>query len=463
MDAAAWREHVDDAADHQVLLIRAASYLFSLAAASTVSALMLRARPVCADIPFAGGIAVRTSAGPSLPIPALQNCAGQGAFLAAVLIAACVAASFAWLALNARKPPAAFCAGLYVTAAALGMGFPYVSTTDAYAYAMYGYEAGVMHVSPYRPQDLRASPDVQYRALAQLFPNPSAGVRTANYGPLFVALYAGLAQLAHGSLRAAILLERALCAAALLVAGAALGRVAFVALAPFAIFELVAFAHADAIVLALLALAWLAFARGRTALCAIAIVGAGEVKAIALLALVALAIELWRRRERLALLHAASGAAAALAISAVLSLAAFGTFSLGGAPAIAPFSSPAMLLAAAIGGSGAVIKVLAALQLAALLFFAGRFFLARRYELGAAAAIAALPAIFPWYLSWLMPIGAITKDAAFRAAVVCAAFVAILGEANLMTFTGGLGLAAATLAITYAAPPIAYRIYTSRG
>lgn len=423
----------------------------------------MRSRPICADIPFFGGIAVRTSAGPSLAIPAVQNCASQGAFLAAVLIAGCLAATFAWRAINARTPTAAFCAGLYVTAAAVGMGFPYVSTTDAYAYAMYGYEAGVMHVSPYRPQDLRGAPDAGYRALATLFPDPAAGVRTANYGPFFVALYAGVARLAHGSLRTAILLQRALCAGALLIAGAALGRIAFVALAPFAIFELVAFAHADAIVLAFLAMAWLAFRRGRMELCALAIVAAGEVKGIALLALLALAIELWRRRERGALLKAGAAASAAIGVSAALSYAAFGTFSLGGAPAIAPFSSPAMLLAALAGGSSAAIDVLAGVQLAVLLFFAGRFFLARRYDAGAAAAIAALPALFPWYLSWLMPIGAVTKDGAFRAAVVCAAFAAILGEANLMTFTGGLPLAAATLAITYAAPLLAYRAYSSRG
>ncbi|HEV3154399.1 MAG TPA: hypothetical protein VGZ02_11390 [Candidatus Baltobacteraceae bacterium] len=431
--------------------------MLSLIATAVASVWALHLPRTCADIPaFSGAISVRGPIESVLPIPVVQNCSGGAVTLAVILVLGCTLATFAWQALLRAGISQRVAMLLYAVAAAVAVSFPYVSTTDAYAYALYGYEAGVQHRSPYRAQPLQTNTAPEFSGIARLFPDERSGVRIANYGPVFTALYGGVAAASRGSLKAAIVIERLLSAIALLTAALLLRRGAFVALAPLCVFELIAFAHNDAAMLAFLALAWAAYRKNQLAWCCAAIVLAGEVKGIALLAFLPLALHVARNGRLRAAAAAFAGAAATLAITAALSLWAFGTFSLGGAPAIAPFSSPSMLLAAAAGGSLSAIKIFGALQIVAGLLLAAWLFLRRRTELGAAAAMASLPALFPWYFTWLVPLGAITRDRAFRSAVVAAAFVSILGEIPLMVANAGLAVAALVLAVQWGVPALTY-------
>ena len=394
---------------------------------------------------------MRTSLGPSLPIPVIQSCTGSVHALTALLLASFAIACAAWIALLRLGLSQRGALGVYACAALIAIGFPYVSTTDAYAYALYGYDAGVSHVNPYDPRGGHLPRTGAERGLAQLFPDRRSQVRVVNYGPVFVGLYAALARAAHGSLYRQILLERMLCAAALLALGLLAGRMTFIALCPLAILESIAFAHADVVMLALLALGYWVYRRGNVGWCAVVVVLAAEVRSIAFLALVVLALDVLRSGRLRGLARATVGTCAAIGVTAALSYAWFGRFSTGGAPVLTAYSSPAVVLAGLAGGSVRAYLFFTGIEALVAMLLAARALLRARYDLASAATMAALPSLFPWYFTWIVAVGSISRDPAFSAAAVAVAIAGVLGEVPLLNAIP-VGWCVAMLAVQWVLP-----------
>jgi hypothetical protein len=319
----------------------------------------------------------------------------------------------------------------------LAAAIPFFPNTDPYAYALYAYQAFVLHVSPYAVAHL-SSTDPVSSTLSLLFPASHNLLRTSAYGPVFTALYAlAVGPFGRVSLLAMICAERLLGAALLLALGILVSRAvdehrrraAFIAvvLNPLLLFESVSFCHGDVAMLVLLAAAYIAFKKDRLVVAAIFCVLAVEVRVVALAALAVLVCELLRRGEYRELVRTTTIAAAFFAATVLVSHAVFGQFRLTGGFFSNNYDAPATLTATLLGADpvraffiGAIVQIAVG---AAAVYVAIR---ERAYFLVPAAVLAALPVYEPWYGQWLVPPAAISWHLPYTVATIAVAALAPL-------------------------------------
>jgi hypothetical protein len=430
----------------------AAVYIAAFLGLGAGSARLLSTRGVCADVGAFGILQARSSLGGSLPVPVVAMCSHIA--LPLLLILCVIAASFAWWMLLRSGAPRAVLAICGVIAAAMSLFFPYVSTTDPYAYATYGYEAA-HGISPYRqPPDLPRDTGAPLKTLYAFFPRGSWN-RVANYGPVAVAQYDLLARIAGNSLQRFVVLSRVFNLGLLVLLALALRRVggnAFVAFHPLLLIESVAFAHGDVLFLVLLAFAYVAYRRGSLVLCASLIVLATEVRAVAGLAFVVLVLALLQEERTRDLLRPVTAASIIAAISVAVSFLAYGGFTLGGSPAVAPYSAPLALALNLHGVSHTGIVLGGALQAIAglvLLLIALR---SRQFFSVPFCALATLPIAQSWYCQWVIPQIAFERRTAYAAAAVALSGTAILAEWPQMTGRSDLATWAVILAVQWLLP-----------
>jgi hypothetical protein len=420
----------------------ASAYCLSFVALALFSAKALPAHGSCQDIYFAvHHVEARSSIGASLPVPVIQMCAGSA--LPALLVVLTIAASLAWIAVLRWMPRTWVLCACAFTAIAVSTSFAYVPSTDPYAYALYGYKAA-HGASPYTATDTASngSPSNVLAALYEFFPRGSTD-RIANYGPAALFEYETIAYAAGDSLHRFVILLRGANACLVIILawllsmlrppGVSRSRAAWVAFHPLVLLESVAFAHGDLLMIVLLCAAFAAYRKGALSSCAMLIVAAAEVRMTAGLALLVLAVEVERRYGFSRVLRTAAAAAATLGVSAAASMIAYGSFTLGGAPALEAYSSPMMLAFDAAGVTtqhvqiGLVVQALLGL---ALIAFALR---SKRYAFADFGALASLPILRAWYCQWILPLIAIERDRRVRAAAIAAATVAIVAEWPAMT------------------------------
>jgi len=437
-------------------------YLAVWALLSFASGIALR-HVRCADLTAPDGtIYAALSAGPHMPIPAIQSCHASGAPLFVVLALCYALLTWLWFRLTAASLPLRVTAGIALAVYAVALFFPYVSTTDAYAYALYAYEAGMLHLSPYAAHALPSSgPGALLNAL---FPTPASDVRVLNYGPSFAVAYAIVGALFGRSAASLVYGERLLSALCIAATGAFLAAASppeqrrsiltAVLLSPLFLIEGVAFAHADVLMLAFLACAYYFFKRGSFAVMGAAIGAATGARSVALLAAIAGFSYLLKTNRRAAPAFAGGVAVSLLALAA-LSAGAFHSVSFGGGAALDPFGSPALILANLAGGISFPHSVAAAGIQAAIGFaLVGLAIVNRRYEFVPVAALAAVPALRPWYCQWAVPVRClpVSRDALGISAIVVS--MAILGEASLL-IDGSFAIAG-TIVLTQWTIPIAW-------
>lgn len=443
-------------------------YLAVWALLSCASGIALR-QVRCADLTAPDGtIYAALSAGPYMPIPAIQSCHASGAPLFVILALCYALLTWLWFRLAAASLPLRVTAGIALAVFAVALFFPYVSTTDAYAYALYAYEAGILHVSPYAAHALPASgPGAVLNAL---FPTPSSDVRVLNYGPSFAIVYSIVGAVFGRSAALLIYGERLLSMLCIAATGfflAAASRpeqrpsiLTTVLLSPLVLIEGVAFAHGDVLMLAFLACAYYFFKRGSYAAMGIAIGAATGARSVALLAAIAGFAYLFKTNRR-ATPQFIGGVAASLLALAALSAAAFHSVSFGGGAALDPFGSPALILANLAGGISFPHSIAAAGVQAALGFaLVGLAIVNRRYEFAPVAALAAVPALRPWYCQWLVPVPClpVSREALGVSAIVVS--MAVLGEASPL-IDGSLAIAG-TIVLAQWTVPIGWLAFRRR-
>ena len=364
------------------------------------------------------------------PIPIVQNTSEAWPLLLAVAIAYLVAYA-AYEAMCRSRMLSAKSVWLALALGGITMLFvPYLPTSDPYAYALYGLEAGPLDLSPYVPQAFDSSHSPWASALLGIFPDSHAYARTCNYGPVFVFVYASLALvLMHAPLLAYLIAERLLGVLALAIVAFILMRAdrdtrgvnhaARFVLHPLVITEFVAFAHGDVVMFALLAAAYFAWRRGwfggAAALCVLSV----GVRSVAVLALAALLLYVLRLRPRAIPASVAGAFVAGLAMY-VSSRVLLGGFSLGGEPIFNALSAPGLALASMLGlRSPIAIGVTAQAALGATI----ALLLARRWwekpKLDALAwwpwaALAAGPSIYPHYLTWTVAVASLHESRRMR-------------------------------------------------
>lgn len=394
----------------------------------------------CQDVYFGyQQLQARTSVGLSLPLPVVQMCDSR--LLPLLLVALTLVASAGWAVLLVRTPRRAAVGTCAAIGLACAMLFPYVPSTDPYAYALYGYEA--LHgATPYAASPASASnASHALNALYRLFP-PRSSNRVANYGPVAVLQYEAVAFAAGDNLAHFIVLQR-VCNAALLALlawllslvrppGTSRRRAAWIAFHPLLLLESVAFGHGDLLMLVLLCAALAAYRNRSNALCTVLIVLAAEVRLVAALALAVLFIELSRSDVR-ALVRCMCATGAAFALTAAASIAYYGTFTFGGAPAIEAYSSPAILALDAFGVSMRHVGQGLVLQAAFGLICIAVVLRLRTYRYLPFASLAALPIMRAWYCQWLLPLAALTSDRRAQIAAALCASIAIVAEYPAMT------------------------------
>lgn len=409
-----------------------------------------------------GTIYAALSTGPRLPVPSIQSCHASAMPLFAVLALAYAALTWLWMKLLAFDLPVWMLGALAVTVNAVAIAFPYVSTTDAYAYALYAYEAGVLHLSPYAAHVLPAN--ALTASLNALFPTLSSDVRLLNYGPSFALAYAAVGSAFGRTLPSLIYGERffsALCgtltAVFLALASERNDRkrvVTAIVLSPLLLIEGVAFAHADLLMLVLLAAAYLAWHRGANwgaGALAGAAMGARSIAVIALAGAFVYAVKSGNRARAFPLL---AGAAVALCGLAAVSYLAFGTVSFGGGAALDPYGSPMAMAANLLGGVDYGHTVVAAgLQVALGLTLAGLAMLNANYDLVPLAALAAAPSLRPWYCQWAVPMLALPVSQRANRAATAIVFLAILSEAPL-AIDGSLAIAGTVMLLQWTVPVV---------
>jgi hypothetical protein len=375
------------------------------------------------------------------PIPVIQNAAGAWPLLLAYLAAFGLACAAYVAVLRTERLDARVVAATFAAGACACLAVPFFPTSDPYAYALYALEAGPLHLNPYVSQPLAGVALPWAAALAAIFPDPGAYVRHCNYGPVAAFAYAALAlPLAHAPLAAYLYAERAFGAACVAIAALVAARVApegertrrfaAYALHPLVLTEFVAFAHGDALMIALLAAAFACRKRGAVAWSAAFCVAAAATRSVAVLGLVALFVDVARERPA-ALLRAAAGAAAAALAVGAASLLAFGDVSLGGAPAFNRFAAPLSYVAAVLGSPlplATAVAAQAAFGMAIAIVALRRWW--ARVDGGLAwlsvAALAGLPAVYPHYVGWVAATGALRPGRRFEAVALAAGFSAPL-------------------------------------
>jgi hypothetical protein len=362
------------------------------------------------------------------PLPVAQN----GGDLWPVLLLYLAAYWIAYFAYEqiVRQPIVPVALLVFALGAAAALAVPFLPTTDPYAYALYGVEAGPLGLNPYAAQSGLVGSAWGPQLLA-LFPAADSYVRVCNYGPVFALLYGVLAvAFEHASLVSFVIAERALGLAALVFA--ALGfayaephedaparakRAATFAFHPLVLFEFVAFAHGDAIMIALLAWAYAAWRRDRTGLAGILCATAAGVRVVALVGLAALAVATIRTGPK-AFGRATLGTAVAFAAIGGASYIRFGALSLGGPPVFGAYSSP-WLAAASLLGLGErwstvaiALGLVAGAAIAALVCYKSL----RTGSLGLLvwlpfAALVASPNLYSHYFAWFTSLRSLTDDA----------------------------------------------------
>lgn len=339
-----------------------------------------------------------------------------------IVVAAILPLVVAWLLiarLAARVPLAT--SRLVLVSACWSIPFalaPPILSRDAYAYLAQGAVAGAgAGGSPYR------SPQLALHATSQLLHamDPLYRNRLSPYGPLAVRLFQGCLALATGNGVLALLLFRGLVLACVWFTVWCGWRLApphrrsltvwLIAANPLILMDLVGGLHLDALIVALLAAAFVC-RRKYAALAAALVVAAAAVKVTAVIALAAVFVDTFRLRGWRGLMADVAGAAAALAaLVLLLQPKPFGWI-----PALAsplqvwdPISSPtatALLWATMTGGSPLPLVALlrptflvAGLTAAALVLFRASSLspLATTGYLFAAATVSG-PVLWPWYL-----------------------------------------------------------------
>jgi hypothetical protein len=185
---------------------------------------------------------------------------------------------------------------------------------------------------------------------------------------------------------------------------------------PLVLFEFVAFAHGDAIMLALLAWAYAAWRRDRLGIAGALCAGAAGARIVALLALLALFVAALRDGPK-AFGRASFGAALALGAIGGASYVRFGTLSLGGPPVFGSYSSPWLAATSlfALGGSWSTAAVALALLVGASIAALGCYKALRPGSLGLLAwlpfaALVASPNLYSHYFTWFTSLRSLTDD-----------------------------------------------------
>jgi len=423
----------------------------------------------CSDLPAPNGLTyVALSRGPALDVPAIQSCHASAAPLFTVLALGYATLTALWFRLLGWRPKSQN-ALAWITlpvapfVAIVLIGFPFVSTSDAYAYALYAYEAGILHLSPYTSHAL---PLTQIGVtLTQLFPDPHSDIRIMNYGPVFGFAYAlvGIVVNALGgvSLDRFIMGERvfsALCVVATAVlisrSRAVIGRseaLVLVLTSPLLLIEGVCFAHGDVFMLALLCAALLFWERERWFEAGIFIGLAFGVRSVALLALLAASMYAYRSNPK-RLVPLWGGAVLSVAVAAACSMQVFGDVSFGGGAAIDPFGSPVAIAVNLIGGVNFSHTVLATgVQAAIGLTLVAFALLSNAYDYVPFGALAAAPALRPWYCQWLVPMLALRTSQLTKRLAYTVVSLAILSEGPLLVGDSKT-LAIAVVAVQWAVP-----------
>ena len=444
-------------------------FIVSLSACAIASEVTLRSHLlVCGDILSASGVVdVRTSIGPWLPIPVIQSC-DNAVPLISILIISCLVASTAWLALLRRPPSEATTIVLFTIAAGLAIAFPYFSTTDAYAYALYGYEAGILHISPYYQHVFPAHSNSPITAtLRALFPTQNS-VRVANYGVVFIMIYGALAFATNGSLVASLICMRILSAASLFLLAMIISRLVpleyrrrtlvFVLLQPLVLFEAIAFAHADVLMLVMCTLGVAAYALNAVSLSAALFALGSAIRSIAALAAFTLVMYMLKSLQYHKLSRFIAASAVSFGVLITGSILVYHTFTLGSGPGINPYSSPSMLIATATHHLTNDAKPYAIAQALAALVCLANAVLRGKYPWASVWILAALPTLHPWYTCWLLPVAALTNDLRFRAVAVTIMVVAIFGEYSLISRHVSIEAARLYVCAQWILPAIVYML-----
>jgi len=318
---------------------------------------------------------------------------------------------------------------------------PPLLSLDVFSYISYG-RLGVEHgLNPYEhvpadiPGDAAASRVVDYRGAVSV------------YGPAFTLLSYPLAALgvpfALWSLKA--IAAAAVAAIAWIVARLARLRgidpaaaVAFVALNPLVLVQVVGGAHNDALMVAIAMAALAAALTARPAAAGAGFVLAAAVKVSGLLYAPFALLGAGTARSRARML---AGAALTLVVIAAVALAAFGT-AVDSALTVAGENQDRIsrwsIAATAARASGldvdlvrTVLAVGLAVTLGALAVAVARGFdWVRAAGWAALAVLVASAYIVPWYLIWVIPVAAISRDRALiGATILLTAFQAINGVA----------------------------------
>src|SRR5262249_31883310 len=183
-------------------------------------------------------------------------------------------------------------------------------STDLWSYAAYGRIMSHYGASPYRHVPVEYSNDRAVRRVGPVWQNTSSV-----YGPLWNGISAGVVALANTDAHSTRTLFQGLAALSVFLAALLVARrtrapaaVALIGLNPLVIYDIVNGGHNDALVGLAILVGVLLATRERFVLAAVALALGALVKLVALLALAALIVWVWRRRgSRPAL---ASGAAA---------------------------------------------------------------------------------------------------------------------------------------------------------
>lgn len=416
----------------------------------------------CSDVSVFGHIEARTSLGMLLPVPVVQLCSNHIA--ASILIFGIIAASCAWAALLRWAPRGWVIAACMVAGMLSSLFFPYIATTDPYAYAVYGYRA-LWGQNPYSASDRLPAPHSHVlNELDTFFPSGSVD-RTANYGALAILEYREIARASADSLGRFIMLARLTNVVLLLVLAWLLmllrapgtGRLqsAFVAFHPLVLIESIAFVHGDVLMLVLLCAALAAYRKRAIEVCALLIALATEVRVIAGLALLVLVMNAAQERDARTVLRALGASALTVALTANLAIGAYGTFTLGGSPALGPYTSPMLLAFNAASASMYHIALGGASQALLGLGILGLVMLAKRYEYVPFSALTVLPIVRAWYCQWLVPLIAIEARSDVRYAAAALAGIGIVTEWPEMTGHSDAAAWAVILCLQWIPPVVA--------
>ncbi|MBC5810172.1 MAG: hypothetical protein GIW95_04845, partial [Candidatus Eremiobacteraeota bacterium] len=400
-----------------------------------------------------------------LPIAVVQNAPSAIPLLGLFLLAYGVAFG-GYLAFCRSAMPSArvvWCA--FALAAVAMIAMPFFPTTDPYAYALYALEAGPLHLNPYVSQPVGAFANGWGPQLAAIFPDPNAYVRYCNYGPFATAGYGLLAiPFAHAPLGAFLYAERIFGALCVAFTGFVLSRTtagdvvdgsrraALFILNPLVLFELIAFAHGDALMFALLALAWRGWRLRAYMPAAFFCFAAMATRSVAVVPLALLFVAAVRDKDKRSVLLSPRAdvmlgvtLAWGLTIFTCVIMWGWHSLSFGSAPAFNAFSAPLVFLTRTIAphaGLAFAVTLQAAFGAVVAALLLARWW-RKRDSIAPAflpfAALAGLPTIYPHYLTWVGGVRSVVSDERFARVANVAMLVAplwYLVKLNVFPFPG---------------------------